>query len=419
MRFRPMPCAAEAHAGTGAGGTLALGDLTAMADALRAQYAGQVQTIYLDPPFCTGKTFVLRQRCGEAGWSTGSPAVNLPAYDDRWPDREALLSLLRQAAELSYDLLGRTGSLFVHIDSRLHARARLLLDDIFGEKQFVNEIVWAYQSGGRSLSHFSRKHDIILYYRKTPGAYFDIRAVGLPRPKTRANHMRRGVDARGRSYRSIVSQGREYRYYDDEPTFPGDVWSDVSHLQQKDPQRTGYEGQKPLKLLERIVLCSSRPGDLVCDLFAGSGTTAVAAARHGRRFLAVDKSPAALAVMRKRLLGHTMRVDAPCAAGAPRLRGEVRPGLGFSEIFLEEYRMEDGLFPLCLEGAEAVEQLSVGYLRADTFHAFANAARSKLSPRLPESLELPVLDGLPAVLTVDVLGRRMVHVLEGENDGQI
>lgn len=114
-----------------------------------------------------------------------------------------------------------------------------------------------------------------------------------------------------------------------------------------------------------------------------------------------------------------MRVDAPCAAGAPRLRGEVRPGLGFSEIFLEEYRMEDGLFPLCLEGAEAVEQLSVGYLRVDTFHAFANAARSKLSPRLPGEPGTARPGRPAAVLTVDVLGRRMVHVLEGENDGQI
>lgn len=94
----------------------------------------------------------------------------------------------------------------------------------------------------------------------------------------------------GRSYRAIMSGGKEYRYYDDEPAYPGDVWDDISHLQQKDPQRTGYETQKPLKLLERIVSCSSQEGDLICDLFAGSGTSAVAAAGLNRRFCASIKA---------------------------------------------------------------------------------------------------------------------------------
>ena len=85
------------------------------------------------------------------------------------------------------------------------------------------------------------------------------------------------------------------------PTYPGDVWDDISHLQQKDPQRTGFETQKPLKLLQRIVSCASQPGDLVCDLFAGSGTTAVAAAQLDRRFVCVDRSPLAISVAGKRL----------------------------------------------------------------------------------------------------------------------
>lgn len=102
-----------------------------------------------------------------------------------------------------------------------------------------------------------------------------------------------------------MSGGKEYRYYDDEPAYPGDVWDDISHLQQKDPQRTGYETQKPLKLLERIVSCSSQEGDLICDLFAGSGTSAVAAAGLNRRFLCVDQSPLAIATTGKRLAQST------------------------------------------------------------------------------------------------------------------
>ncbi len=418
MRFRQMPCDVEIHAGGGAGGVLMLGDVSEKREALMARFGGQAQTVYLDPPFNTGKKFVLRQRCGEAGWASGSPTIELPAYDDRWPDEGRLLSMLREAIELSHRLLRDDGSLFLHIDARLHAPLRLMLDEVFGPRSFVNEIIWVYQTGGRSTAHFSRKHDIILFYRKSPAAYFDIRAVGVPRSRVRSNHMRRSVDEHGRAYRSIVSQGKEYRYYDDAPAYPGDVWDDVSHLQQKDPQRTGYDTQKPLSLLERIILCSSRPGDLVCDLFAGSGTTGVAAAKHGRRFLLMDRAEPALAVARKRLLGCSMRVEAPCAAGAPRLTGSLSPGLGLAEVRLESYAMEDGLCKLAFPGVEAVDQVSAGYLRGGAFHALQSATRGKAEPALPPFLEIPVLEGRPAVLTVDVLGRRMVHVMEEEERGE-
>lgn len=417
LRLRTVPCEREIHTGEGAGGTLLLGELTAQQEALRVGFGGQVQTIYLDPPFNTGKSYVLRMRVGETGWVKGTPSVSLPAYSDRWPDDEAYLSMLREAILLAHDLLREDGSFFLHIDARMHAQVRLLADEIFGVKNFVNEIVWVYQSGGRSMSHFSRKHDIILFYRKSPGAYFNIQAIGVPRARARSNHMRRGVDESGRAYRSIVSQGKEYRYYDDEPVFPSDVWDDVSHMQQKDPQRTGFENQKPLRLLERVLLCSSTPGDLVCDLFGGSGTTAVAAARHGRRFLLMDASGPSLIVSRKRLLGNAMSLEAPTDTGAPVLRGEVARGLGMLQIRLTDYRLEEGLTNLSLGSLDAVDQVSAGYLRDGVFHAFANAARWRGEPELPETLELPVLDGEPALMTVDILGRRLLHVMEDLDDG--
>ncbi len=417
MRLRSMPCDLEMHTGAGAGGLLMQGGFADRKEALLARFAGQAALVYLDPPFNTGKQFGLRQRIGEAGWATGRPTIDLPAYSDRWPDDAAFLAMLREAVEVSHALLSDEGSLFLHIDSRMHAYARLLLDEVFGAKRFVNEIIWAYQSGGRSTAHFSRKHDIILFYRKTGGAFFDIGAVGVPRGAVRKNHMRRGVDERG-SYQAIRSGGREYRYYDDERVGPGDVWDDVSHLQQQDPQRTGYDTQKPLRLMERIIRCSTRPGDLVVDLFSGSGTTAAAAAKDGRRFVALDCAETAVAVARKRLLGYKFCVEAPCAGGAPAVSAEVSPGLGIAEVRLTEYRIEDGLCPVSLTGTDAVDQLSVGYVRDGVFHAMASAARSKLSPALPPALELPALDGVPAIVTVDALGRRMAHALEGVPDGQ-
>lgn len=412
MRFTAAECRAETFAGKGPGGTVVQADFRGITEELIRRYEGTVQTVYLDPPYNTGKQFVLRQRCGEAGWQVGRPFLTLPAYSDAWQSEEELLSLIRAAAELARTLLRDDGSLFVHIDSRMHARVRLMLDEVFGAKAFANEIIWAYQSGGRSEAYFSRKHDVILYYRKTPKAYFNIGATGVPRAGARTNHMKRAVDASGRAYRSIVSQGKEYRYYDDEMVYPGDVWDDVSHLQQKDPQRTGYDTQKPARLLERIIGCSTRPGDLVCDLFAGSGTAAAVAAGLGRSFLMVDASDAAVAVMRKRLLGYAFRLEAPSGKGSPRLAGGMRKGLGFLEVWLDGYLLEDGLCPLALCGNDALEQLSVGFLREGVFHAFANAARAKQTPALPAELETPMLEGALAVSTVDVLARRLIFTLE-------
>ena len=314
-------CQSERHLMKDSSGTLLHAGLPESSREMLSRYADTVQTVYLDPPFNTGKRFEMRARVGEKGYRTGSPALTLEAYDDRWESREAYLQMMRAALETARGLLRREGTVFVHIDARMSAHMRLLMDDVFGENNFLNEIVWAYQTGGRARSYFPRKHDTILFYAKSRSYYFNLKAVPVARAETRSNHMRRGVDEDGRTYRAINSGGREYRYYDDEPAYPGDVWNDVSHLQQKDPQRTGYDTQKPLRLLERIVSCSTQEGDTVCDLFCGSGTTAVGAAgpplplrgqEHARR---LGDGQTAAAARRQ-------------AAGGPGLRGggRMRPG---------------------------------------------------------------------------------------------
>ena len=270
-----ISCVAERHMGRESMGTLIQAKMPEEGETLLSRFGGQVQTIYLDPPFNTGKQFDMKVRIGEGGYKNGSPSLNLPAYDDRWPDRTEYLAMMKKTLLLSRELLKKEGTIFLHIDSRMYAHLRLLMDEVFGESNFLNEIIWSYQTGGRARSYFPRKHDVILFYARSRSYYFNLKAVPVARNESRSNHMRRAVDENGRSYRAIMSGGKEYRYYDDEPAYPGDVWDDISHLQQKDPQRTGYETQKPLKLLERIVSCSSQEGDLICDLFAGSGTFAV------------------------------------------------------------------------------------------------------------------------------------------------
>lgn len=408
MACASIHCAAERCTGRESAGVLIQGELTACAQDLLARFGGRMQVVYLDPPFNTGKRFTMRARIGEKGYRTGTPNLALPAYEDRWPSREAYLAMMREALTLAHGLLRREGTLFLHIDERMHAHLRLLVDEVFGENNFLNEIVWAYQTGGRARSYFPRKHDTILFYAKSRAYYFNIKAVPVARGEARSNHMRRCVDEEGRSYRAIVSGGREYRYYDDEPVYPGDVWDDVSHMQQKDPQRTGYDTQKPLRLMERIVACASQEGDWVCDLFGGSGTTAVAAAKLGRRFLSLDQNPLALAVTDKRLSalgGAPYDVEAPCAGEEAEVEAEVFPAISSYTVrllsFVSAQAREAGL-----SGLDAVDAWSAGFVQGDVYRRCVYSARSTQAPRLSTTVEMPVCAGEPCVLVVDVWGGR-------------
>ena len=286
-------CKGEQHE-AGGPGTFLLGHAEELVSQLADEYAGKVQLIYLDPPFGTGDRFSLTI-------GRGKSKREIPAYSDSM-ERSEYLFMMRRILTGCRELLSPTGSLYMHIDYRYNAHFRLLLDEIFGEQNFQNEIIWSYKSGGRATRYFARKHDVLLYYRKSRDVYFDIKAVGVPRGPERRNHMKRSIDEQGRLYFSIRSGGRTYRYYEDTPVFPCDVWDDIEHLHQRDPERTGYATQKPEALLKRVILASAPPDSLVMDLFSGSGTTACTAAKLGRRFLVADSSPVAMQVFRNRLL---------------------------------------------------------------------------------------------------------------------
>jgi len=417
MPARYIRCATQRHMGEGDAGTLILGKLPEASQALLARYGQQVQTIYLDPPFNTGKSFEMKARVGEAGYKTGSPALSLPAYEDRWESREAYLAMMREALVLSRGLLKKEGTIFLHIDSRMYAHLRLLMDDVFGESNFLNEIIWAYQSGGRARNYFPRKHDTILFYARSRGYYFNLKGVPIARTEARSNHMRRGVDEDGRGYRSIMSAGKEYRYYDDEPAYPGDVWDDISHLQQKDPQRTGYDTQKPVKLLERVIRCATQEGDLVADLFCGSGTTAVAAAQLGRRFLCVDQSPLGIAAAAKRLcqspagraqpFGYA--VEAPCGPDDCRVEAEVFPAISSYTVRLIGFESETAR-AAGIEGLDAVDLWSAGFVQGDVYNGCVVSARTPATPALKTMMEMPVCAGEPCVMIVDIWGNRRFYL---------
>lgn len=424
---RYVQVALERHPGRESVGKLICGNLLTKAPKLAEHYAGQVQTIYLDPPFNTGKRFEMKARVGEKGYRTGSPSLSLLAFDDRFESREAYLTFMREAISVARELLCREGTLFLHIDARMSALLRILMDEIFGESNFLNEIVWAYQTGGRARSYFPRKHDTILFYAKSRSYYFNLKAVPIARTQARSNHMRRGVDEAGRTYRAINSGGREYRYYDDEPTYPGDVWDDVSHLQQKDPQRTGYDTQKPLRLLERIIRCSTQEGDLVGDLFLGSGTTAVAAMQLGRRFLCLDQNPLAIAAASKRLLlargekktqstrksgngqAPGFEIEAPCAADDCDVEAEIFPAISSYTVRLLRFDSPQAR-EAGIDGLDSVDLWSTGFLQGNVYQSCAQSARTSASPALLKEMEMPVQAGEPCVLIVDIWGNRRFYL---------
>lgn len=413
MALRKIGVGRELHEGNGSNGRFILSDTVRGLDMLLETQAEQIKLIYLDPPFMTGDKFMMRVRVGEAEWKSGRGSLALESFSDAMT-REEFLNMMRNVLECCHRLLRSDGMLFLHIDYRTHPYLRLMLDEIFGEDNFLNEIIWVYQSGGRSLKYFSRKHDVILFYRKSSQYDFNVQEVMAPPTKPRNNHMRRHVDPDGRIYRSIRTNGRVYTYYDDDPVAPTDVWSDLSHLQQKDPERTGYDTQKPLSLLERIVKCGSREGDTVLDPFCGSSTTLEAAKRLKRNFIGIDRCPMTLNIARRRLHGAAFSMEYAPFQGEPLCSASVSPGIGFYHIILERFDPEEGYLNRKFEGLDAVDNWSVGYIRNGEYHVMADAVRIKRSPALKDALDAPVYSGQLAICVNDVSGRSFCYEIDPE-----
>ncbi len=262
--------------------------------------AESAELAYLDPPFAVGVRFAARTREGE------HRANGAIAYDDVWPSLDAYLAWLRPRIDAVHGALGDSGTMWLHLDHRAVHEAKILCDEIFGRGRFFGEIVWVPGNGSKSRRGPGVTHQTLLVYAKGDSPVWNARDAALREPYARTSqsmHFKR-TDARGRRYRERVIGGKTYRYYADEGRAIGSVWTDCPAMVANTPLRketTGYPTQKPLKLLERIVRASSRPGGLVVDPFCGSGTTLVAAASHGRRFFGCDIGELALKITRERL----------------------------------------------------------------------------------------------------------------------
>lgn len=293
---------------------------------LKAIPTESVDLIYLDPPYNSKRIY----NCSFGGNAQAKAFDDNWQWDhdqDKWMDEiknsskelwgylDALLKIFRRRDGLPayltamsvrllelHRVLKNTGSCYLHVDRTAAHYLKIAMDLIFGGENFRNEIIWHYQSGGRQKQSFSNKHDTIFFYTKSKNWYFDASAVGIKRGEQKRNNMKRGYDEDGRGYWSIKSAGKIYKYYDDETITPADVWTDISHLQQKDPERMGYPTQKPVALLKRIIQASSKDGDIVLDPYMGSGTTIEVAETLGRNWIGLDITHHAVACTTSRLI---------------------------------------------------------------------------------------------------------------------
>ena len=250
---------------------------------------GSVNLIYIDPPFNTGKAQsrtrikTVRNPQGDRVGFQGERYTTVKMGSRAFPDRfDDYLAFLEPRMLQAYRALAPDGTLYFHIDYREAHYCKVMLDGIFGRPSFLNEIIWAYDYGGRPTRRWPPKHDNILVYVKDPSRYvFDTKAV------ERIPYMAPGLVGPEKAARGKL---------------PTDTWWHTI-VPTNGRERTGYPTQKPLGVVTRIVQASSRPGDLVLDFFAGSGTTGEACIANNRRFILVDDNPEALEVMARRFEG--------------------------------------------------------------------------------------------------------------------
>ena len=246
-----------------------------------------VQLIYVDPPFNTGRVqsrgsskttrTETGNRIGFKGQRYEIVKETVLSYDDEFKD---YWGFLEPRLEEAWRLLNETGTLYLHLDYREAHYAKVLLDALFGRECFINEIIWAYDYGGKAQSRWPAKHDTILVYVKNPDKYyFNNETVD------REPYMAPGLVTPEK-----VARGK----------LPTDVWWHTI-VSPTGKEKTGYPTQKPLGILRRVIQASSKEDDLVLDFFAGSGTTGAAAAELGRNFILIDQNPESIAVIKERL----------------------------------------------------------------------------------------------------------------------
>lgn len=371
---------------------LIFGDNLAVMSAMLEEYEGRIHLIYADPPFFTNKRWKARVGRGEDSrrpedWQT------VEGYTDHWPDIDAYLDMLYPRLALMHRLLAPTGTLYLHLDWHANHYARLLLDEIFGPERLLNEIIWAYHGPSPIRSAFNRKHDTILSYTKSDEYTFNVDDVREPYNPNTVKTFQSSPKA-GFGKVPDLERGK----------VPEDWWyfPVVARLHN---ERTGYPTQKPEALLERIVLASSNPGEIVADFFCGSGTSAVMAAQLGRRFIASDAQWRAIQTTRNRL------VQIPGSVTALEQEAQARPPGGDSDLRDLITIQRELEHPIIRVDESLLEELDYWEVDpswdGDIFQSANQAARPLRKGEISNKLVLPTMGEKVAIRLVKINGDQL------------
>jgi len=269
---------------------------------LRAEIeaAGGLKLVYIDPPFDVGADFSVEIAVGDHSVTKQPSVVEEVAYRDTWgKGQDSFASMIYSRLALIRDLLADDGSIYVHCDWRVSGLMRHVMDEIFGQNNFLNHIIWTYNTRTMTTPYYARKHNDIFFYAKNSGSHsFNADDVRVELKEDSAIQYNK-IDEDGRRYKAQSNGGRTYLNELGQPC--PDVWN-IQILGSRDTERTGYATQKPEALLERIITASSRPGDLIGDFFSGSGTTLAVAEKLGRKWVGADLGRFAIHTTRKRLI---------------------------------------------------------------------------------------------------------------------
>lgn len=335
---------------------LALGDNGGFMKSLLTEgnMEGKLKLIYIDPPFFSKAVYDavihLSPVKGEK-----LPPIKYFAYDDVWQkDMAGYLTMLCQRLMLMKDLLAEDGTIWIHLDWHVVHYVKVFLDEIFGEENFVNEIVWQYKSGGSGKRHFARKHDTILVYSKSKKYYF-----APPKEKS----YNRGF--KPYRFKGVKEYKDELGWYT--MVTMKDVWQ-VDMVGRTSAERTGYATQKPEALLERIIESSTCEGDLCADFFCGSGTLGAVAERMGRKWICCDGSSLAVSSTLKRLYPQNASIqvleeekEAPISSADVKLDVKREEITGSDKevltIELENYNLSQLPATMDEKGKEVLEKI--------------------------------------------------------------
>lgn len=285
---------------------------------------GKVDLIYIDPPFDSKADYRTKVVLPGVDIQQKPTVVEQFAYADTWEEGTiSYLKMIYKRLILMKELLSDTGTVYVHIDWHIDSYVKIMLDDIFGKDNFRDQIIWYYPGGIKAVPHyFPRKHDCIYCYSKTNNYVFNNQRKGIEDNSLYSRWIKNSEDGETITYKNFprtdkvkfdmyvkrfISQNKRepkdedviYRF---EGALVDDVWDDCPAVFRLLNEKTGYSTQKPASLLERIIKASSNEGDLVCDFFGGSGTTAAVAEKLGRRWITCDIGKPASLVMRKRFI---------------------------------------------------------------------------------------------------------------------